>query len=140
MPIKPENRDRYPANWSTEIRPAILKRAGDRCERCKAKNGHVICREMSGATYMVDDGYVFSSENGDCLGRARVTDYPAGRYITVVLTIAHLDHQPESCDPNNLRAWCQRCHLAYDKDHHAVTRRATIAARRASGDLFQEAG
>lgn len=139
MPIRPENKDRYPANWASEIRPAILKRAGDACERCKAKNGEVICREMSGATYMVDDGYVFDSATGDCLGRARVTDYPAGRYITIVLTIAHLDHQPENCEPDNLRAWCQRCHLAYDKDHHAETRRATIAARKADGDLFQEA-
>jgi hypothetical protein len=31
MPIKPENRTRYPANWS-EIRAAILARAADCCE------------------------------------------------------------------------------------------------------------
>lgn len=136
MPIRPENLARYPANWASELRPAILKRAHDRCERCKAKNGEVICREMSGKTYMGYDGYVFDAENGDFLGRARVTDYAAGRYVTVVLTVAHLDHQPENCDPANLRAWCQRCHLRYDAAHHAETRRATFAARRSDGDLF----
>lgn len=34
------------------------------------------------------------------------------------------DHQPENCDPANLMAMCQACHLAYDRDHHADTRRA----------------
>ena len=46
----------------------------------------------------------------------------------VVLTIAHLDHTPENCDRENLRAWCQRCHLNYDAEHHrqnsARTRRS----------------
>jgi hypothetical protein len=44
----------------------------------------------------------------------------------VVLTVAHLDHQPENCDPANLRAWCQRCHNAYD----APVRRKGIEERR----------
>ena len=136
MPIRPENRERYPANWATEIRPAILARAGNRCEQCKAKNGQVVCREMSGKTYMSEDGYVFDSGTGDCLGRARVTDYPAGHFVTIVLTIAHLDHEPENCDPDNLRAWCQRCHLRYDQHHHAETAAATRRAKKAAGDLF----
>ena len=57
----------------------------------------------------------------------------------VVLTTAHLDHTPENCDPANLRAMCQGCHLHYDRDHHAETARATReAARRAAGqqELF----
>lgn len=37
----------------------------------------------------------------------------------VVLTVAHLDHNPANCDPANLRAWCQPHHLAYDAKHHA---------------------
>lgn len=31
MPILPENKARYPANWK-EIRAEILKRAGNKCE------------------------------------------------------------------------------------------------------------
>ena len=42
----------------------------------------------------------------------------------VVLTIAHLDHTPENCDDENLRAWCQRCHLTYDAPMKAARRKA----------------
>lgn len=42
----------------------------------------------------------------------------------VVLTIAHLDHTPENCDPSNLRALCQKCHNSYDAPHRAETRKA----------------
>lgn len=35
MPIRPENRARYPANWA-EIRAAVLERAGHKCEWCGA--------------------------------------------------------------------------------------------------------
>ena len=45
----------------------------------------------------------------------------------VVLTVAHLDHNEANCDPANLRALCQRCHLRYDLQQHmanaALTRR-----------------
>ena len=58
------------------------------------------------------------------------------RIIRIVLTIAHLDHTPENCDPANLKALCQRCHLNHDKHHHRATRAATLRARRANGDLF----
>ena len=38
MPIKPENRSRYPKNWNTEIRPMILRRANNCCEFCGIPN------------------------------------------------------------------------------------------------------
>ena len=38
MPVKPENKALYPANWYTEIRPHILERAGHRCEMCGVEN------------------------------------------------------------------------------------------------------
>lgn len=51
----------------------------------------------------------------------------------VVLTVAHLDHQPMNCDDGNLKALCQRCHLRYDAKHHsrsaALTRRLRLLAR-----------
>lgn len=37
----------------------------------------------------------------------------------VVLTMAHLDHDPGNCDDDNLVALCQRCHLSYDAELHA---------------------
>lgn len=39
------------------------------------------------------------------------------------LTVAHLDHVPEHCEPGNLRAMCAPCHLRYDAAQHAETRR-----------------
>jgi len=60
------------------------------------------------------------------------------RIVRIVLTVAHLDHQPENCDRANLKALCQRCHNSYDMPH----RRAGIEERarvgRALGDLFEE--
>ena len=35
----------------------------------------------------------------------------------VVLTVAHLDHDPRNCDEANLAALCQRCHNRYDMQH-----------------------
>ena len=51
----------------------------------------------------------------------------------VVLTVAHLDHTPENCDPGNLLAMCQPCHLRYDAQHHAATARATRRQRLRDG-------
>ena len=87
MPIKPENKNRYPENWK-EIRQRILKRANNRCEFCGIEN------------YII-------KENGS----------------RVVLTIAHLDHTPENCTDDNLRALCQKCHNSYDRQHRNETRR-----------------
>lgn len=38
------------------------------------------------------------------------------------LTVAHLNHTPEDCRPENLMAMCAGCHLKYDARHHAETR------------------
>jgi hypothetical protein len=43
----------------------------------------------------------------------------------VVLTVAHLNHDPSDCDAANLRAWCQPHHLRYDARHHAESAAAT---------------
>jgi len=48
----------------------------------------------------------------------------------VVLTVAHLDHDPQNCSDENLRALCQRCHLRYDADHHARNAALTRLERR----------
>ena len=55
---------------------------------------------------------------------------------TVVLTIGHLDHTPENCADDNLRAWCQRCHLTYDAKHHAQSSYVTRRKNKAIGELI----
>lgn len=136
MPIKPENRARYPANWQ-EIRDAILLRAEHRCEQCKVPNHARIARGAGedAGTFMTDDAYVYDALTGEQLGQCRMSDYDVGRMTNVVLTIAHLDHTPENCDPANLKALCQRCHLAYDAEHHKATAQATRRARLGNMEL-----
>lgn len=111
MPIRPENVARYPANWP-EIRAAILVRAGDRCEWCGVHNHEHGFRDDSGRWWTGANPI-----SGRLLTRVRV-----------VLTIAHLDHTPENCDPENLRALCQRCHNTYDlpERRRGMKRRAQI--------------
>ena len=140
MPIKPENKHRYPSNWKS-IRASILARAGNCCEQCKAPNGERIARGAGRDvdTYQTMSANVYCAETGEHLGRIRMHEYEVKNMVDIVLTIAHLDHHPENCEPDNLRALCQRCHLRYDAEHHALTARKTRRARLAIGDLFGEA-
>lgn len=109
MPIRPENKARYPADWK-QISLAARERAGNRCE---GSPEFPECRAVNGEPHP-DTG------------------------SRVVLTVAHLDHTPENCEPSNLRAWCQRCHLVYDRHHHAKTAYATRKRSANTVDLFQE--
>lgn len=102
MPIKPELRKLYPKNWK-EIREKILARADNKCEFCGVPN------------------YTWRP----CLCSTSPSDA-----VQVILTIAHLDHDPTNNDPNNLRALCQRCHNRYDAKHRAVNRSHTAAIKR----------
>ena len=95
MPIKSENRDRYPGNWKT-IAERVRERSGDRCEwtdelgiRCPARNS-----ELSPITGS-----------------------------RVVLTVMHLDHNPENCAMENPLHACQLHHNRYDVHHRIGTRR-----------------
>ena len=54
----------------------------------------------------------------------------------VILTVAHLDQNPENNDPANLRALCQRCHLSWDVTHHQQSARTTRHKKRlAAGQI-----
>ena len=121
MPIKPEDKARYPANWR-DIRAAILARAGDRCEFCGVPNKS--WRRPGWDPWTCDPAT--ADEWSD-----------DGRKATrIVLTIAHLDHTPEHNDPANLRALCQRCHLKHDADHNQRKARQTRRRGKALGELF----
>ena len=140
MPIKPENKVRYPANWPA-IRESILKRAGNCCEQCKVPNRTRICRGagVDADTYMTDQATVYCANTGELLGLyRRMSDYCVGNMVDIVLTISHTDHVIENCDPSNLRALCQRCHLRHDAPLHAANARITRRSRLAIGDLFAE--
>lgn len=107
MPIRPENRRRYPPDWQA-ISTRIRARANNRCE---GSPDFPDCRATNGEPH---------PETGS----------------RVVLTVAHLDHTPEHCGDDNLKAMCQRCHLHYDRHHHAQTRYRTRRDGLATADLF----
>ncbi len=48
----------------------------------------------------------------------------------VVLTVAHLNHDPSDCRDENLAALCQACHIGYDADEHARHARETRTRKR----------
>lgn len=142
MPIRAENRSRYPKDWP-QIAASIRDRAGDTCEACGVPNGEFIRRAIS------DEGvpvWRLASDTAYDNGRSAVDGFEVpdtmedecgyGRPVRVVLTVAHLDHQPENCDPGNLRAWCQRCHNTYDAPMRRAGIRDRARAKLAVGDLL----
>ena len=94
MPIRPENRSRYPPDW----RSISLEVRGRAWWVCEGSPAYPECFAANGSAHPVTGS-------------------------TVVLTVAHLDHTPENVgtvgDRPNLKAWCQRCHLTYDAELHA---------------------
>lgn len=107
MPI---DYSKYPKNWKTEIRPAILKRAGNRCEKCGVLNGVIGYRDRTGK-FHVSDGL---QAEADALDGEHI--------IRIVLTVAHLNHDLTDSSPENLAALCQKCHLTHDAAQHRASR------------------
>lgn len=125
MPIRPENRHRYPPEWP-QIRRRILARAGYCCEVCGLFDRAWGWRDGAGEFHQVGKSTLIAAKQRR--GGPRVKppfELRVGRMtvrvIEIVLTIAHLDHRPENCADENLRAMCQRCHLHYDLPHHKTT-------------------
>lgn len=117
---------KYPANWKTEIRPAILERAKHCCEECGLRNHSVGYRNKDGVLIECHEWLYRES---------KFTPY-GHKVIKIVLTIAHLDHEITNNDPSNLKALCQKCHLNYDKDHHRKNSKATINKKKGLQSLF----
>jgi len=114
---------RYPANWKTVIRPAIMKRAGNRCEFCGVENGATGYRDKQGVFHRLDGMELEVA----ALERTKTT--------TIVLTVAHLNHDVTDNRPENLKALCQKCHLTLDAEQHRQTRHNNKL--RNCPDLFQ---
>lgn len=91
MPIKPENRHKYPSNWK-DLREAVLKRAHHRCELCFVPNGAIIQRDETGI-------WRHAIESSG---------------TRIVLTTAHINQDIADNRMVNLLALCQRCHLRID--------------------------
>lgn len=115
MPVKPENRHRYPPDWREKVeacKQRTIAANGKDC--CEGSPAYPDCRAENGKPHPVTGG-------------------------KVVLTTAHVhDHAPENCSLDNLARWCNRCHLTHDVKHHAQTAYATRKARSNTPDLFAD--
>ena len=132
MPIKSENKHLYPPRkeWLA-IRAEVLKRAWNKCEweengiKCGIENGTWGLRDLDGTWWSSSD-----FENGRV---PEMIEFERGSEIRkasrIVLTIAHLDHDPrnngEPGNRPNLAAWCQYHHLGHDRAHHMENSRRT---------------
>ena len=114
MPIRKEELARYPADWK-QISLSIKERAGWRCE-CEG--------ECAGLGHQA---WSLNNRQARCPNlHGQASEFTGAK---VVLTTAHLDHVPEHCQPENLKSYCNACHLNYDRAQHAKTRANTRAAR-----------
>jgi len=137
----PFDYSKYPKNWKSEIRPAVLLRAENKCECCKVPNSTWVCRGKWGEipVYQDDDCYVYSAIDGTKITQTYMGDLDGTTtFSKIVLTIAHLDHDTTNNDMGNLKAMCQRCHLNYDKELHAQNRKATLKKKRGTLELFEQ--
>lgn len=114
MPIRPENRARYPKTWKQMVERA-RERSGNRCE-CDGKCG-------------------IEHEGGRCNAANHEPHPRTGS--KVVLTLAHEHGVPlEETSIERMFHACQRCHNRYD----APMRRAGIRERAFADqpDMFKE--
>ena len=138
----PMDRSRYPADWQ-RISERRRRLSGGRCE-CRGECGHSHGLAFDHCDEDIHDcNGCDGTGHGDCGAVMRAARCEARHAephpVTgsqVVLTVAHLDHDTSHNDDDNLRAMCQRCHLAYDAELHQRNARATRRRRRALADLF----
>ena len=115
MPISKERMKLYPGGsihsyeWK-EIRNSILIRAEGQCESCG-----------------VDDRILVTWEDGKWWTVTSTEDCKA---VFIVLTIAHLNHDPTDNRSDNLKALCQRCHNGFDREQRQANAKLTRISRK----------
>lgn len=142
MPIKEENLARYPKNWP-QIVARIRQRAGNKCEQCGVANGALGGRTRTGEfmrAHAMEERMLklVWPKPGDYWWCGPTKNRQWLRIIRIVCTTMHLDHTPENVSDANLKYACQKCHLAYDAEHHAQTAYMTRREGRAVADMFGE--
>lgn len=138
MPIRPEMKSKYPPKkeWAA-IRAEVLARAKNACEW---EDEHGRCGAPDRATIYWD---------GECWIRlspsaAEVAWIDGEKVVLIVLTIAHIDQNPENNgvpgNRPNLKALCQRHHNRLDAPHRAAGIRARRNEKAGQTEFLDGAG
>jgi hypothetical protein len=123
MPIHADLRHFYRTPEWFAARAAVRERAGDRCERCGAKNGAIVIRHGfwrgSPVSGSVPNTYIELAAQDLALARLQ------GLSPTLIQCgCCHRNNVAGDDRPENLAWWCRGCHLRHDKPHHRDTRAA----------------
>jgi hypothetical protein len=140
MPIRKELRHFYKgAEWQA-VRARILARACGACEACGVPNRVVVLRQFGWWTPNTLDAVLYKQRGVMVLPwrhAGLAGEHLAGfgchqlaRWVRIVLTIAHLNHEAGDNRDENLKALCQWCHFQHDKQFHAFNARRTRQARK----------
>ncbi len=138
MPIKREFRWLYPVDWPQLSSMVRFGRAAGRCQCCRRPHGADVVHLRDGRWWDATVE-IWRNGRGQVLSRLQPPALLHGiklRTTRVYLATAHMDHDPTNNRPGNLKALCQRCHLAHDRAEHQRRRRVTLFRRKALGDLF----
>lgn len=123
----PMDRSKYPPDWK-QISLRIRERDGWRCKWCGVANKAYGARDHHGEWHDEDSIHHLNSDVGYALFG---DDFP--EMFRIVLTVAHIDHDPSNNTDDNLAALCQKCHLNHDRAQHmANAAQARQAKRRAA--------
>ena len=123
--MKKHVRERYPENWPQISANIIYGRAGNRCEQCGIKNGAFRYKERLGPGMPVSSATQKTIEGALTVGDLQYWEVLRLYGVTrVILTCAHLNHNEQDNRPENLRAWCQSCHLKHDRENNRLRAKA----------------
>ena len=138
MPIRPEHRFFCPIDWPQLSAVIRFRRAGGRCEACKRPHKQTVFHLGDDRWWDVEVG-AWRDKRGHIVRVAVGADDVLGRVrrTRVVLVTAHRDYDTSNNMGANLAAFCQRCHMVYDRPEHRRRRWLTLFQRKALGDLFR---
>jgi 5-methylcytosine-specific restriction endonuclease McrA len=129
MPIAPELRHHYRGPQWRRRRAEILERAQHCCERCGKPDRIDVLATANAWFDPVGKRWI---RPGDRLIDRRPPierGVPCARPCspatvkTSQLGVAHINHRAGDDRNRNLAAWCRECHLIFDRDKHAETRK-----------------
>lgn len=126
----PMNRKLYPKDWEAIAR-SLKESANWICQGCDRpcrRPGETLfdfetrIAEHHADTWAAD---LYEEIDDDEFGSVVVT-----RDRRFVLTVAHLNHRPEDCRPENLKVLCSVCHCRMDIAPNALATKRAIALER----------